>query len=58
MRNFFYKIPYDSIPFINTKVKISQMVIAPEISYEQKELTKISSKKLKIELSLMKFLFL
>ena len=47
VRNFFYKIPYDSIPFINTKVKISQMVIAPEISYEQKELTK--NKLLKIK---------
>ena len=47
VRNFFYRIPYDSIPFINTKVKISQMVIAPEISYEQKELTK--NKLLKIK---------
>ena len=58
VRNFFYKIPYDSIPFINSKVKISQLVIAPEISYKQKELTKNKLQKLKIELMLMKFLFL
>ena len=47
VRNFFYKIPYDSIPFINSKVKISQMVIAPEISYNQKELTKNKLQKIK-----------
>ena len=47
VRNFFYKIPYDSIPFINSKVKISQMVIAPEISYKQKELTKNKLQKIK-----------
>lgn len=47
VRNFFYKIPYDSIPFINSKVKISQMVIAPEISYTQKEVTKNKLQKIK-----------
>ena len=47
VRNFFYKIPYDSIPFINSKVKISQMVIAPEISYNQKEITKNKLQKIK-----------
>ena len=47
VRNFFYKIPYDSIPFINSKVKISQMVIAPEISYNQKEVTKNKLQKIK-----------
>ena len=47
VRNFFYKIPYDSIPFINSKVKISQMVIAPEISYSQKEVTKNKLQKIK-----------
>ena len=36
VRNFFYKIPYDSIPFINSKVKISQLVIAPEISLQKR----------------------
>ena len=47
VRNFFYKIPYDSIPFINSKVKISQMVIAPEINYDQKENTKNKLQKIK-----------
>ena len=47
VRNFFYKIPYDSVPFINSKVKISQMIIAPEISYKQKELTKFKLQKIK-----------
>jgi len=47
VRNFFYKIPFDSIPFISSKVKISQMVVAPEISYNQKELTKTKLLKIK-----------
>ena len=40
VQTFFYKIPFDSVPFINSKVKISQLVIAPEISYNQKENTR------------------
>lgn len=47
VRNFFYKIPFDSVPFINSKVKVSQLVIAPEITYRQKEATKKKLQKIK-----------
>ena len=40
VKEYFKKIPLDSIPSINSKVKISQLVIAPEISYNQKNKTK------------------
>ena len=36
VKSFFYNIPFDSVPFINSKVKVSQLVIAPEITYNQK----------------------
>ena len=45
--NFFRNIPFDSIPYINSKVKISQLVLAPEISYEQKNNTKNKLRKIK-----------
>jgi peptidyl-prolyl cis-trans isomerase SurA len=47
VRSFFYKIPFDSVPFINSKVKVSQLVIAPEITYGQKEATKKKLQKIK-----------
>ena len=40
VKTYFRNIPFDSIPSINSKVKISQLVIAPTISYSQKESTK------------------
>ena len=40
VKNYFRNVPFDSIPSINSKVKISQLVIAPAISYNQKESTK------------------
>ena len=40
VQKFFNTIPIDSIPYINSKVKISQLVIAPKISYIQKTSTK------------------
>ena len=40
VQNFFNNIPIDSIPFINSKVKISQLVMAPKINYIQKNSTK------------------
>ena len=44
---FFRNIPFDSIPYINSKVKISQLVLAPEITYEQKNQTKNKLRKIK-----------
>ncbi|MDG1689251.1 MAG: peptidylprolyl isomerase [Flavobacteriales bacterium] len=40
VQSFFNNIPIDSIPFINSKVKISQLVMAPKINYSQKNSTK------------------
>ena len=40
VQSFFYNIPTDSIPYINSKVKISQLVMAPKINYTQKNSTK------------------
>ncbi|MBM77872.1 MAG: hypothetical protein CL846_05270 [Crocinitomicaceae bacterium] len=40
VKEFFKSIPEDSIPFINSQVKVSQLVIAPELSEEQKKNTK------------------
>ena len=40
VKTYFNTIPYDSIPFINSKVKISELVITPDLSYAQKEETK------------------
>ena len=40
VKTYFRNVPFDSIPSINSKVKISQLVIAPTISYSQKESTK------------------
>ncbi len=40
VQKFFNNIPIDSIPFINSKVKISQLVMAPKINYSQKTSTK------------------
>ena len=40
VQSFFNNIPIDSIPFINSKVKISQLVMAPKINYTQKNTTK------------------
>jgi peptidyl-prolyl cis-trans isomerase SurA len=40
VQKFFNNIPLDSIPFINSKVKISQLVMAPKINYSQKTSTK------------------
>ena len=40
VQSFFNSIPIDSIPFINSKVKISELVIAPKINYNQKNDTK------------------
>jgi peptidyl-prolyl cis-trans isomerase SurA len=40
VQKFFNNIPVDSIPFINSKVKISQLVMAPKINYSQKTATK------------------
>ena len=40
VQKFFNNIPLDSIPFINSKVKISQLVMAPKINYSQKTATK------------------
>jgi peptidyl-prolyl cis-trans isomerase SurA len=59
VQSFFNNIHVDSIPFINSKVKISQLVMAPKINYTQKNsLPKISFKILKEEYYLMKYLFL
>ena len=44
---FFRNIPFDSVPYINSKVKISQLVLAPEITYEQKNYTKNKLRKIK-----------
>jgi peptidyl-prolyl cis-trans isomerase SurA len=40
VQKFFNNIPVDSIPFIESKVKISQLVMAPKINYSQKTSTK------------------
>jgi peptidyl-prolyl cis-trans isomerase SurA len=40
VKDYFKEIPSDSIPSINSKVKISQLVIAPTISFDQKQNTK------------------
>ena len=40
VQKFFNNIPIDSIPYINSKVKISQLVMAPKINYTQKTSTK------------------
>ena len=40
VQSFFNNIPADSIPYINSKVKISQLVMAPKINYTQKNSTK------------------
>ena len=40
VQSFFNSIPIDSIPFINSKVKISELVMAPKINYNQKNSTK------------------
>ena len=40
VKDYFNEIPIDSIPSINSKVKISQLVIAPSISFKQKQNTK------------------
>ena len=40
VQSFFNNIPTDSIPYINSKVKISQLVMAPKINYSQKNSTK------------------
>ena len=40
VQSFFNSIPIDSIPFINSKVKISELVMAPKINYNQKNDTK------------------
>ena len=40
VQKFFNNIPVDSIPYINSKVKISQLVMAPKINYTQKTSTK------------------
>jgi len=40
VKDYYKEIPVDSIPSINSKVKISQLVIAPSISYAQKKKTK------------------
>ena len=58
VRNFFYKIPFDSVPFINSKVKVSQLVIAPEITYRQKKLLRKNFKKSRIEFTPTKYLLL
>ena len=34
VQSFFNNIPTDSIPYINSKVKISQLVMAPKINYK------------------------
>ena len=33
VRSYFREIPADSIPFINSKVKVSQIILAPALSY-------------------------
>jgi len=40
VKDFFNSIPYDSIPYINSKVKVSQLAITPSISYTQKNKAK------------------
>ena len=40
VRSYFREIPADSIPFINSKVKVSQIILAPALSYQQKSETK------------------
>lgn len=40
VKDYFNEIPSDSIPSINSKVKVSQLVITPSISYQQKNKTK------------------
>ena len=40
VRSYFREIPADSIPFINSKVKVSQIILAPALSYQQKIETK------------------
>ncbi len=40
VKEYFKSIPTDSIPSINSKVKLSQLSISPSISYEQKSKTK------------------
>ena len=47
VRAYFNSIPYDSIPFINSKVKISELVITPDLSYTQKEITKSKLNKIR-----------
>lgn len=37
IRTFFNKIPTDSIPEIGSKVSVSQIVIRPEVTYEEKK---------------------
>lgn len=37
IRTFFNKIPSDSIPEIGSKVSVSQIVIRPEVTYEEKK---------------------
>ena len=47
VRNYFRQIPIDSIPYINSKVKVSQIILAPELSYQQKLETKNKLKKIR-----------
>ena len=47
VRSYFREIPADSIPFINSKVKVSQIILAPALSYQQKNETKNRLKKIR-----------
>ncbi len=40
VREFFNSFPKDSIPFINSKVQVAQLVIEPKIDEEQKKIIK------------------
>ncbi len=56
VRTFYNKIPKDSIPEINSQVSVAQLVIRPEVTYEEKrkireELSKIRGRILSGELT-------
>ncbi len=47
VKQFFREIPEDSLPFFNAEVELSQIVIAPEISEEQKAMAMDKIQKLR-----------
>ncbi|MFN8309313.1 MAG: peptidylprolyl isomerase [Chitinophagales bacterium] len=47
VKDFFAKIPKDSIPYFNSEVEIAQVVMFPKVSEEQKELARKKLERIK-----------